>query len=101
MSYWSVGGQRGHTGDIIEGANLGHVRQAQYEFVFDGHSSSNETGVSPLRHNADSPPVTPLDDLADLVCGARLEDSCGLAMVLVHPVIVEWFELGRWDGTGR
>lgn len=57
------------------------------------HTSSNETGVPALRHNANTPLATPLDNLADLLCRVRLENRRGLAMVLVHPIIVEGFKL--------
>ena len=89
------------TRDIVKRANLCHVSEAENKFVPYWYAPSYETGVPALRDNPNLPLVTPFDDVANFLCRARLEDSGGLSVILVHPVIVERLEFGIGGRAGR
>jgi len=90
----------GVTRDRVEGADLIHVIEGQYELVLEGNASPDETSVAALGNDAYVAIVAPFQDLADLEGGLWLEDGGGGAAIFPHPVMVVLMELVRRERRG-
>lgn len=78
---------------IVKRAYAGHVRKTNYQFVIDGNAPTDKSSISTLGHDPDASLITPFDDLTDFFRAARLQNCRGAPMILIHPIIIEWFEL--------
>ncbi|KAI6772339.1 hypothetical protein HG530_003297 [Fusarium avenaceum] len=83
--------------DLVEGADLVHAGHANDNLVENGDGASHEACISSLGHDSQTLLVAVLEDAANLVSGAGPEHQLGLALVLVHPILVVRLKVGRVD----
>jgi hypothetical protein len=83
----SVKGDKGiMTRYRIKRPNFVQVGEGKDNFAVCRNTTSYETSVASLRYNTNASVITPLDNVADLLCGLRSEDRGGRAFIFPHPI---------------
>ncbi|KAI6755103.1 hypothetical protein HG531_004209 [Fusarium graminearum] len=74
--------------NLVKGADLIHAGHANDDLVKNRDRASHEACVSTLGYDSQTLLVTVLEDAADFLGGAWSQHQLGLALVLVHPILV-------------